>query len=508
MRVLLYYSVWILVEITYLPTHLPPYLHIQSFGHLRRSYHLSGFHCSIVQYSIQYYIRSIYDSGVNDSTSRRMSSSVHVDEKIFSSLSSMEIGREDHIISSSSLLASTTMTPLSSRPTLTIPPPAHLKQEQEEQQIDFEPSSSSTSLPSTPDDNLPLKRLDTAPSQYFALPLWRKSLIVFITSWTTLSVTFASTSLFTAVGEIASDFNVSSQTISLSNAAVLLVMGCSSFIWAPIARIVGRRWAWIGALVVIILCSIGVACARNVEAFVALRLIAALQGTCFHVFGQGILADIFEPVQRGTATGFFLFGTVLGPPLGKFFCVWISWFELILLNRSLYSWSYTYFLILESDHMAASCHDGIRSLAFITLSSGHQESIEWCSETKGESDGTGIETIQHHENLQTYGLSKCSVHSKSIAGTWIRFWSMIEKCWQENPGLDLWTAQLVTIYTSCRTASFVKSQISSHNTLSIWPVLSCSWNWFSCWNCHWWKILGLDCAKMDPYERWSSSSTR
>lgn len=78
----------------------------------------------------------------------------------------------------------------------------------------------------------------------------------------------------------------------------------------------------------------------------------------------------------------------------------------------------------------------------------------------------------------------------------------------KNPGLDLWTAQLVTIYTSCCTASFVEPQISSHNTPGIWSVLSCSWNWFSCWNCHWWQIFGLDCAKMDPYERWSSSPTR
>lgn len=243
------------------------------------------------------------------------------EEKTFSTLSSLERGDRNQTTISND--ASSTMTSLSSTSTLPVSsptlPPSIAQQEQKQNQIDLESSSPPSSSCSTPEEeDLPLKRLDTAPSPYFTLPLWRKSLIVLITSWTTLSVTFASTSLFSAVDEIASDFNVSSQTISLSNAAVLLVMGCSSFVWAPVARIVGRRWAWNGALIVVMGCSIGVACARGVRGFVALRMIAALQGTCFHVFGQGILADIFEPIQRGTATGFFLFGTVLGPPLGKF----------------------------------------------------------------------------------------------------------------------------------------------------------------------------------------------
>jgi MFS family permease len=50
--------------------------------------------------------------------------------------------------------------------------------------------------------------------------------------------------------------------------------------------------------------------------FVTMRVLSGLQGCFFHVAGQTILAEYFPPVQRGTANGFFLAGTVLGPPLG------------------------------------------------------------------------------------------------------------------------------------------------------------------------------------------------
>ncbi|KNG49754.1 mfs protein [Stemphylium lycopersici] len=51
-------------------------------------------------------------------------------------------------------------------------------------------------------------------------------------------------------------------------------------------------------------------------AFVTMRVLSGLQGCYFHVAGQTIIAEYFPPAQRGTANGFFLAGTVLGPPLG------------------------------------------------------------------------------------------------------------------------------------------------------------------------------------------------
>lgn len=75
--------------------------------------------------------------------------------------------------------------------------------------------------------------------------------------------------------------------------------------------------------------TIGAALAPNMPIFVAMRVLSGFQGCYFHVAGQTILAEYFPPLQRGTATGFFLAGTVLGPPMGECyfdddFCVMIA----------------------------------------------------------------------------------------------------------------------------------------------------------------------------------------
>jgi predicted MFS family arabinose efflux permease len=54
----------------------------------------------------------------------------------------------------------------------------------------------------------------------------------------------------------------------------------------------------------------------NIQLFILFRVLSGFQGTFFHVTGQAIMAEYFPPVQRGTATGVFLCGSVLGPPLG------------------------------------------------------------------------------------------------------------------------------------------------------------------------------------------------
>lgn len=70
-----------------------------------------------------------------------------------------------------------------------------------------------------------------------ALPNWRKSVILFIVSMMTLAATFSSTCLFPAEPAIAAAFGTTSERINVVNAGVLVVMGSSSLIWAPIAAV-------------------------------------------------------------------------------------------------------------------------------------------------------------------------------------------------------------------------------------------------------------------------------
>lgn len=82
----------------------------------------------------------------------------------------------------------------------------------------------------------------------YGYPLWRKCLIVFVTSWVTLAACFSSTSLFTAVDEIARDFNTTTVNVNICNAGVLLAMGFSSMIWGPIGTVSGHPLLAVPAL--------------------------------------------------------------------------------------------------------------------------------------------------------------------------------------------------------------------------------------------------------------------
>ncbi|KAF3039495.1 hypothetical protein E8E12_002806 [Didymella heteroderae] len=124
------------------------------------------------------------------------------------------------------------------------------------------------------------------------------------------------TSLLSASKEISEDLNTTSQVVTFSTAGLMMAMGMSALIWSPIASIIGRRPAYIACTTVLLAFTIGAAIAPTIEVFVAMRVLSGFQGCFFHVAGQTIIAEYFPPVQRGRANGFFLAGTVAGPPLG------------------------------------------------------------------------------------------------------------------------------------------------------------------------------------------------
>ncbi|KAJ5088337.1 Major facilitator superfamily domain general substrate transporter [Penicillium angulare] len=154
------------------------------------------------------------------------------------------------------------------------------------------------------------------PPTGYAIPFWRKCLILFVVSWMTLAVTFSSTSLLPATPEIAEEFSTTSEILDVINAGVLIAMGFSSFIWGPITNVFGRKTAYNVAIIILCGCSAGTAASINLHMFIAMRLLSGFTGTFFMVAGQTIIADIFEPVVRGTAVGFMMVGSVSGPAIG------------------------------------------------------------------------------------------------------------------------------------------------------------------------------------------------
>ncbi|KAL3704253.1 hypothetical protein TMatcc_009944 [Talaromyces marneffei ATCC 18224] len=150
----------------------------------------------------------------------------------------------------------------------------------------------------------------------YSLPTWRKYLILFVTSWLTLIVTFSSTSMLIATPEIATDLSTTPEILNITNAGVLVAMGLSALIWSPLSNLFGRKKIYNVAIFFMFVPSIGAVVAPDLATFTAMRLMGGLTGTYFMVAGQTIITDIFEPLSRGQATGFFMVGSVAGPALG------------------------------------------------------------------------------------------------------------------------------------------------------------------------------------------------
>ena len=65
--------------------------------------------------------------------------------------------------------------------------------------------------------------------------LWQRIIITFVVSWMALTVTFASTAIFSAADEIVKEYSTTVDILDVTNAGVLIAMGLSSFIWVPLS---------------------------------------------------------------------------------------------------------------------------------------------------------------------------------------------------------------------------------------------------------------------------------
>lgn len=170
--------------------------------------------------------------------------------------------------------------------------------------------------------------------QYERFSERRKVVITLILSLCGFLSPISSTSILSAVPEVAAEYQTTGSIINLSNALYLIAMGISPCLWGPLSQVYGRRWvglltrtvSWhllthrlqicITTAVLFFAFSIGTALAPNLASYFVFRILTALQGTSFLIVGTSCLGDIYPPTKRATALGLFLSGTLIGPAFG------------------------------------------------------------------------------------------------------------------------------------------------------------------------------------------------
>ncbi|KAL5121463.1 hypothetical protein ACEQ8H_000535 [Pleosporales sp. CAS-2024a] len=144
----------------------------------------------------------------------------------------------------------------------------------------------------------------------------RKTIIVAVVSFCGFLAPISSTTVLSAVPEVAATYHTNGSIINLSNALYMLFMGLSPCFYGPYGNIYGRKWVSVASATLFTAFSIGTALAPNLASFFVCRILTAFQGTAFLIIGSAVIGDIYKPTERATALGWFLSGTLAGPALG------------------------------------------------------------------------------------------------------------------------------------------------------------------------------------------------
>ncbi|KAK5987450.1 MFS-type transporter ppsE [Cladobotryum mycophilum] len=153
---------------------------------------------------------------------------------------------------------------------------------------------------------------------YDRLSSKRKSGIVAVLSFCAFLSPLSSTSVLAAIPEVAKTYHTTGSVINVSNAAYMALMGISPIVWGPMSQVFGRRPITLLTAVLFFLLSLATALAPNLASFFVFRALSAFEGTAFILLGAACLGDIYRPIERGTALGWFMSGTLIGPAFGPF----------------------------------------------------------------------------------------------------------------------------------------------------------------------------------------------
>ncbi|GAB7364996.1 hypothetical protein MBLNU230_g5779t1 [Neophaeotheca triangularis] len=167
----------------------------------------------------------------------------------------------------------------------------------------------------------------------------RKLVIVAILSFSSFLAPVGSTMVLSAIPEVAAEYSTSGTVINVSNALYLIFMGLSPLLWGPLGQVYGRKWTLAVSSALFTAFSIGTALAPNLASYFVFRMLTAYNGTSFLIIGSSCIGDIYRPVDRATALGWFLSGTLIGPALGPFIggiiVTFRSWRDLFWLQTAL-----------------------------------------------------------------------------------------------------------------------------------------------------------------------------
>ncbi|CAI7656063.1 unnamed protein product [Penicillium viridicatum] len=147
-------------------------------------------------------------------------------------------------------------------------------------------------------------------------PAWRKWGITIMLGLMTICVTFGSSVFSTATKQTAKKFGVSPEVMVLGVSLFVLGFAFGPIIFGPLSELYGRKRPMFVGMLVFAIFQIPVAVAQNLQTIFICRFLGGLFASAPLAIVSGILADMFDPVERGIAMAIFAAATFIGPVAG------------------------------------------------------------------------------------------------------------------------------------------------------------------------------------------------
>ncbi|KAB8772384.1 hypothetical protein FH972_026673 [Carpinus fangiana] len=156
----------------------------------------------------------------------------------------------------------------------------------------------------------------------------------------TVFITFASSIFSTATEATSKEFGVSTEVMTLGTSLFVLGFAFGPIAWGPLSELYGRRYPLYFGYTIFGIFQIPVAVSQNLQTIFVCRFFGGFFGSAPLAVAGGVLADLWDPVNRGYAfcvfSGATFVGPVLGPIVGSFVTQsflgwrWTAWLTAIV----------------------------------------------------------------------------------------------------------------------------------------------------------------------------------
>ncbi|KAJ6520630.1 major facilitator superfamily domain-containing protein [Mycena vulgaris] len=118
-----------------------------------------------------------------------------------------------------------------------------------------------------------------------------------------------------AIADMEAELPATASQISLSISLFIAIQGFMPLLWSAISEVKGRKLVYVVSIAIFTAGSVVVATSKTIALVIAFRCIQATGSSAVMAIGAATLADIFDPVERGTKMGVYYMAPLLGPSL-------------------------------------------------------------------------------------------------------------------------------------------------------------------------------------------------